>query len=48
MPGVAACNHIKSPHEGPTALCSVDGEMCEHHLGPISEASATALPAWFA
>lgn len=48
MPGVAACNHIKSSHEGPTALCSVDGEMCEHHLGPTSEASVTALPVWFA
>lgn len=48
MPEVAACNHIKASHEEPTALHSVDGEMCEHYLGPTSEASVTALPVWFA
>lgn len=47
MPRVSACNHTKSSHEGPTALYSVDGEMCEHHLGPTSEASVTAFPVWF-
>lgn len=48
IPRVAACNHTKSSHEGPTALHSVDGEMCEHHLRPTSEASVSALPVWFA